>query len=90
MEEQDVVSPVPLTPDEILVWVAEARQQLLDATGVVLPELSPAPAAEKPNTVVDWLGVTIPRGVLFYPCCGDDTDEAVRLFGSSCRCLPLR
>ena len=83
MEEQEVLNPVPLTPDDVLVWAAEARQQLLDATGVELPQLPVGSVTSKASLAVDWLGVAIPKGVLFYPCCGRDTEDAVRLFGSS-------
>lgn len=32
------------------------------------------------NTVTSKFNIEVPEGVLFYPCCGDDTYEPLRLF----------
>ncbi len=73
--------PEPLTFEQIEEWAAEASQELKRRTGAVLPRLTSSPQRPRHSVRCPQLGIQIPRGSLFYPCCGTDTSDAIRLFG---------
>ena len=68
-----------MTFDEAESLVGESARGLLNRTGVELPRLAKLPRVPE-DTVQCHLGITIPRGSLFYPCCGDDIDHAIESF----------
>jgi len=71
--------PLPLA--ELSRMQAEASKVLAARAGVSLPNW-PLLAPQAPQqTLAPELGVEIPVGPLFYPCCGGDTGDALSVFG---------
>ncbi len=69
-----------LTLDALTHMRQQANASLKEICGAQLPELSSdAPHASAYIHHPNW-DVDIPMGPLFYPCCGTDTADAVRLF----------
>ena len=77
LEESEV-----LTTAEIESYVAESSLRLQESTGHLLPRLSTPLPVSKGFTWSATLGIELPLGNLFYPCCGSDIDDAISSFGS--------
>lgn len=79
MEEEEPLEPITL--DEVEHLAGEASQILLSQTGACLPRLTPSPLQAESHVKSASLGIDLPLGSLFYPCCGSDTKHAITSFG---------
>jgi hypothetical protein len=86
-EEEEVEEGEVLTWEEIEKWAKKSSQSLKYLTELTLPRLTKeeevmAPSPPKRRLRCASLGVDLPLGSLFYPCCGADIEDAVKFFGS--------
>ena len=70
----------PLTVDEVEDLADNSSEILHSQTGVYLPRLTPTPVQAARSIRYVPLGIELPLGSLFYPCCGSDTEHAMTAF----------
>lgn len=80
-EEEEEELGQSLTVDEVERLADESSEVLLTKTGARLPRLTPSPLQAESHVEAASLGVGLPLGSLFYPCCGSDTQHAIESFG---------
>jgi len=78
-EEYDEVMDM-LVPEQVQEWTKESNIVLKELFNITLPEELDSPKAGDSN--VDYKSINIPRGALFYPCCGHDISHAISEFAS--------
>ena len=78
MEQEEPLELVP--PEKLRGWYEDASEELAKHTGLRLPPFGHR-MQNVGNVNCPRVGVDIPIGNLFYPCCGDDTSLPIELFG---------
>jgi hypothetical protein len=81
-EDEEVEEAELMTFAEVEELVTESARELLNRTGVDLPRLGELPRMAEETVECRRLGITMPHGSLFYPCSGDDIDDAIESFGA--------
>jgi len=79
-EEEEKEPPEPLLFTQVEEWAEEASGSLAKLTGAILPRITTSPLRAERMAQCHPLGIDIPLGNLFYPCCGSDTSNALELF----------
>jgi hypothetical protein len=80
-EIEEPEEPQILTAAEVELWVGDSSKRLQEATGLALRKLAKPPSASKGLVSSTTMGIELPLGSLFYPCCGSDIEDAIKHFG---------
>ena len=78
MEVEEPLEEVPM--EKLRKWYEDANNQFQELTQRNLPSYDQRMPC-KSKVFCEPLGIEIPKGTLFYPCCGGDTSLAMKLFG---------